>query len=382
MDGESELRSIPDLEAKLADVYLPFEEIVPEDLKEWLSVLARSNGTTREMLLVSALTTTSALIGKTSVEVFSTYQENGNLFFVAVAPSGAGKTPACHLGCIDPVVEHLEQKIGKSVVLDKASSHGLFNHFVLGDTVPILCIDEAHAFLVKLSNVSKTAQMNVMMERLCKCYDGDCWYVLKGSKGKCTGVSSARAALLAFTTPRQFLGNVWPKMIVAENGLADRFIFSYQKKEESDLEAMAEQSDRLKEFPVQSLKAVLEQVYAEHNNDTPPVKYTLDATAREAFFKFSKPAENMPSASQVTAGAEQRASCTGSKRNKHVLRLALCMHVLFHRLQKALDQQTGPTERRINVHTLNMAIAMTESLETFKGMSEIVSIFVFVFYFC
>lgn len=90
----------------------------------------------------------------------------------------------------------------------------------------------------------------------------------------------------------------------------------------------------------------------------------------------------MPSASQVTAGAEQRASCTGSKRNKHVLRLALCMHVLFHRLQKALDQQTGPTERGINVHTLNMAIAMTESLETFKGMSEIVSIFVFVFYFC
>lgn len=47
-----------------------------------------------------------------------------------------------------------------------------------------------------------------------------------------------------------------------------------------------------------------------------------------------------------------------------------------------LHQQSGATERRINVHTLNMAIAMTESLETFKGMSEIVSIFVFVFYLC
>ena len=331
------------------------------------------------MLLISALTTTSALIGKTSVEVFSTYQENGNLFVVAVTPSGAGKTPACHLGCIDTVIEHLEPKIGKSIVLDEASSHGLFNHFVSGHTLPILCIDEAHAFFVKMANLSKEAQVNLTMERLCKCFDGDCWYVLKGNKGKRTGVSSARAALLAFTTPRQFLGSVWPKIIKAENGLADRFLFYYQKKEECDLEAMSEQCVRLQEFPVQSLNIVLEQVYAEHNNDTPPVKYTLRATAREAFFKFSKPAENLPSCSQVVAAAEQPVSHTGAKRNKHVLRLAMCMHVLFHRLQKALDQQTGPTKRIINVRILNMAIAMTESLETFKRMSEIVSIICIVF---
>ena len=24
---------------------------------------------------------------------------------VVIAPSGSGKTPACHLGCIDPIVE-------------------------------------------------------------------------------------------------------------------------------------------------------------------------------------------------------------------------------------------------------------------------------------
>ena len=39
------------------------------------------------------------------------------------------------------------------------------------------------------------------MERLCKCYDGDFWYVLKGTKGKRVGVTSAKLALLAFTTP-------------------------------------------------------------------------------------------------------------------------------------------------------------------------------------
>ena len=80
MDGESELRTIYDLEAKLADVSLPFEEIVPAAVKDWLNVLARSHGTTREMLLLSALTSTSALIGKSSVQVFSTYEEGGESF--------------------------------------------------------------------------------------------------------------------------------------------------------------------------------------------------------------------------------------------------------------------------------------------------------------
>ena len=174
MDGESELRTIYDLEAKLADVSLPFEEIVPAAVKDWLNVLARSHGTTREMLLLSALTSTSALIGKSSVQVFSTYEEGGNLFVVVVSPSGSGKTPACHLGCIDPIVEHIEPKIEKSIVIDDGSSNGLFNHFTTGNTNPIICIDEAHSFLTKITSLSKGPQANLTMERLCKCCDGNC----------------------------------------------------------------------------------------------------------------------------------------------------------------------------------------------------------------
>ena len=252
MKGESELHPIVDLEAKIADVSLPFEDIVPEKIREWLDVFAQSNGTTRELLLVSALTITSALIGKSTVEVFSTYRENGNIFFVAVAPSGAGKTPACHIGCVDQI-DHLEKKIEKSIILDEASSM-VSSAITNRDTVPILCIDEAY------SNVSKVAQVNLTMERLCKCFDGDCWYVLKGTKGKCAGVSFARAALLAFTTPKQFLNRVWPQIIEAENGLADRVLFYYQAQHDIDLETMAQRYDQLAEFPVQSLKVVLEHI--------------------------------------------------------------------------------------------------------------------------
>ena len=221
MDGKSELRTIYDLEAKLADVFLPFEEIVPAAVKDWLRVLACSHGTTREMVLLSALTSTSTLIGKSSVQVFSTYEEGGNLFVVVVFPSGSGKTPACHLVCNNLIVEHTEPKIKKSIVIDDASSNGLFNHFTTGNTNPIICIDVAHSFLTKITSLSKGTQANLTMERLCNFYYGDCWYVLKGNKGNRLGVPSARVSLLAFTTQKQFLETAWPKMLSAENGLAE-----------------------------------------------------------------------------------------------------------------------------------------------------------------
>ena len=51
----------------------------------------------------------------------------------------------------------------------------------------------------------------------------------------------------AFTTPRQFLWKAWPWITDADNGLADRIWFMYQKKVERHLEKMAELSEQL--FP-------------------------------------------------------------------------------------------------------------------------------------
>lgn len=371
MENESEIRNVVDVEIKMGEIVLPINDIVPENVGNWFDVLAKSHGTTRELLLISALASTSALVDKSTIKVFATYEEKANLFFIAVAPSGSGKTPACHLGCIDPIVEHLEPKLEKSIVVDEASSNGLFNHFTAGDTVPILCVDEAQSFLSKILSVSKAPQANLTMERLCKCFDGDCWYVLKGNKGKRTGVKSARLSLLAFTTPRAFFGKVWPKILAAENGLAERVLLFYQKVLEKDLEAMSASCEELEEYPIKSLNHILEQVYADHTNDG-LVQYTLDVSARDAFFKFSKPQDHVPQSQASVANSEEPSHCKHSKRNKHVLRLALSMHVLYDRLQKALAQQTGPTSRVINLTTLNMAIAMVESLEIFMGISETV----------
>ena len=80
---------------------------------------------------------------------------------------------------------------------------------------------------------------------------------------------------------------------------------------------MAQLCEKLNDFPVKSLKVVLEQVYAEHNNDM-PVKYSLNASAREAFFKFAKTQELDLTSSQGTP----RLTCTNLKRNKHCLKHA------------------------------------------------------------
>ena len=207
------------------------------------------------------------------------------------------------------------------------------------------------------------------MERLCKCYDGDFWYVLKGTKGKRVGVTSAKLALLAFTTPQQFLESVWPKIVASKNGLAERLLFFYQRRSEDlDLEAMAENSDSLDEFSVKSLGDVFEKIYVEHNT-TPALKYTLTATAKEVFFKFSKPNEDD---SQGAVASPSISS--GSKKYKNTLRVALNMHVLYHRLIRALALESGTTPTTITAETIQMAITFTDTLETMKGISELASL--------
>jgi hypothetical protein len=179
---------------------------------------------------------------------------------------------------------------------------------------------------MKVASPSKTAsQMTLSMERLCKLYDGDCWYVLKGNKGKRNGTSSAKASILALTTPRQLLQKTWPKILEAENGLAERILFYYQRKTEKDLEEIAVLCVQLQQLPVKSLKTVFENIYAEHNKEE-QVKYKLDVNAREAFYKFAKPQENVVPHSQTVSEAQVK--CHNSKRNTQVLRMALNMHIL------------------------------------------------------
>ena len=104
-----------------------------------------------------------------------------------------------------------------------------------------------------------------------------------------------------------------------QNGLSERVLLFYQRRStQVDLEKMTEQSEILH----------LQKIYMEHNTK-PPVKYTLTASAKKLFFKYSIPSEK----SQSTSPSSCEGS-TGSKMITNKLRVALNMHVLYHRLKK------------------------------------------------
>ena len=269
-----EINSIEDLESKMSEISFSWEDIAPVTIHEWLNIYAKSHGTCPELLLAAMLPCTSALIGNTTMKLFDFWKEKGNLFLVGLAPSGAGKTPACNFGCVNPLITHLEPRIDQNLLVDETSSNGLFNLFVNYQKggnkahVPVLHIDEGYTFLHKLISTSKAVpHTSLTMERLCKLYDGDYWFTVKGNKGKRTGVQSARMSMATFTTPRRFLSEVWPKVVASRNGLADRILVLYKDGGHVDLEAMEEASQSLQESPLKGLGTVYEQIYNEHHQD-------------------------------------------------------------------------------------------------------------------
>ena len=128
MDNYDAISSIEDLEKKeVSTVSISWEDIAPRNIFIWFQVFAKSHGCSRDLLLASTLPCISSLLGGSYVELFDSWKEHSNPSMIALAPSGAGKTPACNIGCVNPVISHLEPKVDASLLDDETSSTGLFN---------------------------------------------------------------------------------------------------------------------------------------------------------------------------------------------------------------------------------------------------------------
>ena len=130
--------------------------------------------------------------------------------------------------------------LGSSLVL-QSLHYGQYQPYHLHQRGPLIS-NEDYKFIERSSNKSDHGTAMQVLRR----------WLLRGNKGKRTGVPSARVSLLAFTTPKQFPETVWPKMLSAENGLAKQVLLFYQKKEEKDLEVMAQHCKELDNYPIQS----------------------------------------------------------------------------------------------------------------------------------
>ncbi|PFX30035.1 hypothetical protein AWC38_SpisGene5185 [Stylophora pistillata] len=342
MSSFAEIQSVADLESKLSEIKIPWDEIAPRNIQDWLDIFAKIHGTTRDLLLTGMLSCTGALVGETTVKLFDSWRENGNLFFIGLAPSGAGKTPACNIACVKPLISHLELRVQQSILFDETSSNGLFKHFVNCQTgtdrayVPLLCIDEGYTFLQKLISTSKSAsQTSLTLEHTCKLYEGDYWYKVKG-KGKRVGVQSARMSMSTFTTPRRFPTEIWPKDVACRNGLADKVPVLCQEK-----------------------------IYVEHLQEN-IIEYTFSAGARELYYKYCKGKNQESSQSAARTFSPE----CNAKSNKNAIRLALNMHILWHCLDIAPQQLTAPTPRVLSETTMGYALTLHDTLLSFGGVAE------------
>ena len=336
-------------------------------------MFAKSHGCSRDILLASTLPCVSSLLGGSYVELFDSWKEHSNIFMIALAPSGAGKIPACNIGCVNPVISHLEPKIDASLLVDETSSTGLFNLYASSGkssnrTIPILCIDEAYTFFNKIFCSSKAStHTSLTMERMCKLFDGDYWYTVKG-KGKRVGVQSAKLSMCAFTTPSRFLSDLWPKIISSKNGFADRVLIMYVNKEPINMEEMEESNQEMQDSNVKGFSVIYENIYMEHHQDDVKV-YKLSISAREAYSKYVKEKDSIKP-SQAAGAFDPECN---AKIKKNTLRLALTLHILWHRLGRSLESLAGPTPTTIPEETLNMALALHDCFLTFSGLAETVS---------
>ncbi len=182
--------NINDLERELGDNSFPWTDVCTEEIVQWLNCYSICHRTAKEGLLMVMMTTTSSLLGNSKIRVYDNdpFEEKANLHTIIIGPSGIGKTPAARHGCRLPLTEHLEAKVNKTMWTDEPTENGLFNFFVTNDdVVPMLCIDEATEFL-RRTVTQKGRKGMLEMSRMCKLYDGDSWFMLKGAHGKRKGV--------------------------------------------------------------------------------------------------------------------------------------------------------------------------------------------------
>ena len=361
-----EINTIDDLVSKLTNVTLPWDDFCPSELTNWLNVFARSHGTSKELTVLGILPTVGALLSKTELKLFSTHKERGNMYFIALAPSGAGKTPAAQISCSHPIVNHLEAKIGdgKQILVDNSSLSGLFSYFLNEKAVPIMCIDECQGFFSKMLYPCKSSNDQALtMERMCKLNDGDAWYSVKGNKGKRIGTQFAAVSLVGYTTPKMFLQKIWGRVVENKNGFADRFLVFCSGQENVSIIDKEQYSTQLDEFAISSLDLVYEKIYAEHNCGN-PVEYKLTVAAKEAYQKY-------------IVQSTQEGHQSDAKLSKNALKLALVLHVFYDRLKKAIDSTVGPTPKEIPEQTMKMAISLCSTLSHVKALMDLVSIFNF-----
>ena len=134
------------------------------------------------------------------------------------------------------------------------------------------------------------------------------------------------------------------------------------------MEQMEESNQEMRDSNFKGFSAIYENIYREHHQDDIKV-YKLSISTREAYLKYVKEKDSIKP-SQTTGAFDSE--CNAKIKN-NTLRLALTLHILWHRLGRSFESLAGPTPTTIPEETLNMVLALHDCFLTCFGLAETVS---------
>ena len=165
------------------DLNIPWDDICPAIISDWLDTFSKANNTTRDILLASILPTVACLMGPSTVKVGCRIcAETINLYVICLCDPGTGKSPAFQHGCAQPIRLHVEAKENNPLFVDEFMEVGLF--FQLKTTPghkAIIGKEEASQFFDELLGASRE-KSRIDLERVNQLYDGSTWVYTRGGQ--------------------------------------------------------------------------------------------------------------------------------------------------------------------------------------------------------
>lgn len=275
-----------------------------------------------------------------------------------------------HKNCVtQPILNSLEGKVGGELLLEDATSKGLFKFSCSENRVVLCAIDECEEWFKEVVGFKSSASAP-SMKQLLQCYDGSHWYEAKENTNKRVGVPSVALALLCFTQPDAFLKFIMSRMVANDNGLLDRFLILLPSTAPVSISARMEGSRNLRNTNLTSFERLYERIYVKHNT-ADRVKYGLSQEALDVYIRHMS--DNESQAVTSTSGH--------SKEDKNIIRLAAVMHVLYYVMEEALNQRTEDIPSKISERTLNEAIALSGYFERQRAILQQVS-WILISIFC
>ena len=238
---------------------------------------------------------------------------------------------------MDPIIECVEEKQETVVVIEDSSRSGLHEHLKTTQGQGLLAKNEAHAFFQKiLSCNGRDNGKELNSEILCKFHDVKPWLMTKGRQGKRNGPRETGVAFCGASQPRSFLSKgVFVRLAKPGDGLLERIIMAVPMPNLLPPREVQQHIEQLEATGVKELSRVFDGIFTQHQSGEARI-YELSVTAKVVYNEYcSQVVEEQNARFQGGSGASEQ-STSSSKDTKHVLRLSVLLHVLFHVIDKAL----------------------------------------------